>query len=119
MAVELNLRLHASTPSNHWWSSTFLLSVPPQFLYQAPPGAQQLTLPDFKNVPHFGHVTVFVIVGVTVVVLSNVGIGVRAISSRSGIGRRVTYWLAGTDAHTVCEIDPVEPANMKSFLAVE
>ena len=32
-----------------------MLPTPPQFLYQAPPGAQQLTRPDFLNVPHFVH----------------------------------------------------------------
>ena len=119
MAVELNLRLHASTPSNHLWLLTFLLSVPPQFLYQAPPGAQQLTLPDFKNVPHVGHATVLAIVEVIVGVPTDVGIGVRAISSRSGI---VTYWrVASVEAavHAVCAIDPDEPGNINSLLAIE
>ena len=35
--------------------STFTLPAPPQVLYQAPPGAQQLTRPDFLNKPHLGH----------------------------------------------------------------
>ena len=52
----LNLRLQAPAPSDQLWR-TLLLSVTPQFLYQAPPGAQQLTRPDFLNVPHFGHRT--------------------------------------------------------------
>ena len=52
--LNLNLHLQASAPSNHM-CSMFLLPGPPQFLYQAPPGAQQLGLPDFSNVPHFGH----------------------------------------------------------------
>ena len=75
-----DLRLQASTPSNHMWF-TFLFAAPPQFLYQAPPGAQQLTRPDFANVPHFGHVIAPRIVEL---------MGVRTISSRSGNGRRVT-----------------------------
>ena len=29
--------------------------MPPQFSYQAPPGAQQLSLPDFLKVPHLRH----------------------------------------------------------------
>ena len=82
----LNLLLQAATPSNHLWS-TFLLRAPPQFLNQAPPGAQQLYLPDFSNVPHLGHVIVLVTVEVTAgSVLTDVAIGVLTISSRSGNG---------------------------------
>ena len=113
----MRLRLQASTPSNHLYS-VFLLPAPPQFLYQAPPGAQQLALPDFSNVPHLGHVTVLLIVKVAV----NMVIAVRAISSRSGIGRRVTHGrVVGVTAaaHTACEIDPGEPINMSSLLAFE
>jgi len=47
--------LQASTPSSQLWRM-FSLPVLPQFLNQAPPGAQQLTRPDFLNVPHFGHI---------------------------------------------------------------
>jgi len=54
------------------------LPAPPQFLNQAPPGAQQLTLPDFLDVPHFGHFIVLAIVEVMA--------GVLIMSSRSGIG---------------------------------
>ena len=54
-ALPSNLRSHAFMPSAQLWS-TFSLIELPQFLNQAPPGAQQLTLPDFLNVPHFGHV---------------------------------------------------------------
>ena len=86
--VALHLRLQACAPSDHLWSA-FLL--PPQFLYQAPPGAQQLTLPDFLNVLHFGHVTSLLEVMASVLVLTGVVIGARTISSRSGIGRRDTY----------------------------
>ena len=88
MPSTLNLRLQASTPSDHLCSA-FLLLAPPQFSYQTPPGAQQLALPDFKNVPHFEHVIVLAIVEVGVEVLPDVVIGVRTISSRSGIGRSV------------------------------
>ena len=69
-----NLRLQASTPSDHLWP-TFLLPALPQFLNQVPPGAQQLTLPDFLNVPHLGHAIVLAIVP-------------RTISSRTGIHSR-------------------------------
>ena len=59
------------------------MPAPPQFLNQAPPGAQQLTLPDFLNVPHFGHVIVLAIVEVMagVLVLTGVAIDGRAFSS--------------------------------------
>ena len=113
----LNLRLQAFTPSDHMWS-TFLLKTPPQFLNQAPPGAQQLALPDFWNVPHFEHLKVLAIV--------EVKDGVLAMSSRSVIGRRDTYWRApcvvagvGTDVHTVSDTDPDESSNMSSLLALD
>ena len=70
----------------------FLLPRPPQFLNQAPPGAQQLTLPDFRNVPHLGHVIVLAIVEVAYGVLTDMAIGVLAMSSRSGIDPRGAYW---------------------------
>ena len=46
--------LQTSMPSFHVWSK-FVLPVPPQFLNQEPPRAQQLALPDFWMMPHFGH----------------------------------------------------------------
>merc|ERR1712151_995856 len=98
--------LQASTPSNHLWS-TFLLPAPPQFLNQAPPGAQQLTRPDFLKVPHFVHVMVLAIVEA----MAGVLIGVRTISSRPGIER--------VDVHTVRDIDPDEPSNISVLLACE
>ena len=54
--------MHACKPSNHVCSTSPPLL--PQFLYQAPPGAQQLTLPDFLMVPHFEHMepSVFTVV---------------------------------------------------------
>ena len=112
MPQALNLRLQASVPSNHV-CPTFLLPTPPQRLNQAPPGAQQLTLPDFLNVPHLGHVIVSAIDEGIIV------IGVRTISSRSGNGRRVTMAGVGAGTHVVREIDPNEPANMPSWRAVE
>ena len=48
--------LQASTPSNQLYCIS-PSPTPPQFLYQAPPGAQQLRRPDFLNVPQFGHAT--------------------------------------------------------------
>ena len=80
MLLVLDLRLHAFAPSDHLWS-TFLLPNPPQLLNQAPPGAQQLALPDFRNVPHLGHVIVRPIIAG---VLTDVLIGILAMSSRSG-----------------------------------
>ena len=125
MTLALNLRLHVTTPSNHLWS-TFLLWAPPQFLNQAPSGAQQLLLLDFSNVPHLGHVIVLVIVDVTAGVLTDVVIDVLTISSRSDNGRRDTYWCVGsvvTDVgagvHTICDIDPDVPSNMRVFGALE
>ena len=49
-----NLRLQAATPSDHLWA-IFLLPTAPQLLNQAPPGAQQLNLPDFFLITHLGH----------------------------------------------------------------
>ena len=66
------------------------MAPPPQSLYQAPPGAQQLSLPDFLNLPHFRHVTALPVVMNIVLALAGVVIDARIISSRSGIGRRDT-----------------------------
>ena len=83
MTLALDLRLQAPTPSNHLWPAFLLLALP-QFLYQAPPGAQQLTLPDVLNVPHFEHVVSMLMT--SVLVLIGVVNDARTISSRSGIG---------------------------------
>ena len=95
---------------------------PPHFLNQAPPGAQQLTLPDLRNVPHLGHAVVRSIGGVGDSVL----IGFLTMSSRSGFGRRDTYGCVicvvdgtGADVHAVRAIDPGEPSNMSLLLAFE
>merc|ERR1712032_86042 len=71
--------LQASTPSDHLCLA-FLLPAPPQFLNQAPPGAQQLNRPDFLKLSHFGHV-------ISLLELMDVVIGALTISSRSDIGR--------------------------------
>ena len=55
--VTLDLRLQASTPSTQVCCTPFFLA-PPQLWYHAPPGAQQLTRPDFLNLPHFGHIAI-------------------------------------------------------------
>ena len=81
----LDLRSQAFRPSNHL-CSMFLLPGPPQFLYQAPPGAQQLTRPDFSNMPHFEHAIVLIVRG-----MDGVLIAVLVISFRSVIERRDTY----------------------------
>ena len=72
--------------------------------------------------PHFEHVNVLAVAEVMDGVLTDVVIGVRAMSSRSVIGRRDTYWRVGGvgfASHTVCEIDPGEPTNMSCMLAFE
>ena len=116
MQVASNIPLQASVPSTQLWS-TFLLSAPPQFLYQAPPGAQQLALPDFTNVPHFGHILVLAIVGEMTAVLAIMW----AISSRSGSGWRAASVVADTwvGVHTFRDIDPDDPSNVSSFVAFE
>ena len=86
MLLALHLRLQASTPSNH----LYLLPAPPHFLYQAPPGAQQLSLPDFSNVPHFGHV-ISLLEATTSILVLIVVIRAPTIGSRSGIDRFDTY----------------------------
>ena len=58
-------------------------------------------------------------------VLIDVVTAVRTISSRSGTGRRDTYWCLTSvvpeegDLHTVADIDPGEPKNMSVLLALE
>ena len=105
----LHLRLQTSAPSNQLWTA-FLLPESPQLWYQAPPGAQQLTRPDFLNVPQFGHI---LIVETTSGVVSELAISVLPIrhrgNQRSGDSRR----------HTVDDIDPEEPVNMLFLLAFE
>ena len=95
----------------------FLLPDPPQFLYQPPPGAQQLALPDFSNVPHFGHAIALLEVMTSVRVLTGAVIGAPAISSRSGSGRRDTFSRVVVKVHTCDDMDPNEPANMSFLLA--
>ena len=93
-----------------------LLPNPPQFLYQAPPGAQQLNLPDFANVPHFEHVIGPAIVDVAAGVLGDLVIGSRDTSCLfSGRDRSETVSVG----HTVCDIDPSEPVNMAYLSAFE
>ena len=110
MQIAWNLRLQAFAPSNHLYL-TFLLTASPQSLYQAPPGAQQLDLPDFANVPHFAHAFGRAIVDEMLAVLTRR----RAISSRSGT---VAANAVGS-VHSVGDIDPVEPSNMRVFTASE
>ena len=120
-----------------------MLPALPQCLNQAPPRAQQLTRPDFANVPHFGQIRALVIVAVEDEGLTDVAIGVRAImSSRSEIGRRVSWRCVAcveagveacveagvepcvavcveADVHTADAIDPDVPANINFLLASE
>ena len=117
--IVLNLHLQASTPSNHLWSA-FLLPAPPHFLNQAPPGARQLALPDFSNVPHFGHASILAIVKARAGVLTDVVIDVLDMSSRSGNGRRdKCYFGMWGDGHLFRDIDPWEPSNIEVLVAFD
>ena len=51
---KLTTSLQVCTPSTHV-CSVLKLPLVPQFLNQAPPGAQQLSLPDFLMTAHLGH----------------------------------------------------------------
>ena len=51
---KLTTPLQACTPSTHV-CSVLELPLVPQFLNQAPPGAQQLSSPDFFMTAHLGH----------------------------------------------------------------
>ena len=66
--------LQACTPSTHVCSN-FKSPALPQFLNQAPPGAQQLRFPDFLTVPHLKHMGP---VGVTAVVVA-AGVNMQAL----------------------------------------
>ena len=60
----LTTSLQACTPSTHV-CSVLELPLVPQFPNQAPPGAQQLSLPDFLMEAHLGHMGA-ILVSVTV-----------------------------------------------------
>ena len=62
----------------------------PHLLNQAPPPAQQLSLPDFFSVPHLGHVLEGVVVAVTVVVVTVVVVAVVAVVLAEGLS--VNAW---------------------------
>ena len=97
-----------------------MLPLPPQLLYQAPPEAQQLTLPDFLKVSHFEHIFLLEGALASALVLTGVEIGARtSFSSRSLDGRRVTYWRTIPEVHTFRDIDPRDAVNMAFLLAVE
>ena len=80
--------------------------------------------------PHLGHVIFLAIVEVMAGVLTGAAIGVLTISSRSGSGK----WCpdgyrhrpvgsvvtdVGAGVHTVRDINPGVPANLKAFVASE
>ena len=76
--------------------------------------------------PHFGHVIVLAVVDGMNNVLAEMVTDFLAMSSRSGIGRRDTYWrvdclVAGvaTEVHTVPDIDPDDPMNISLWLAFD
>ena len=70
--------------------SMFAVRVRPHFVNQAPPGAQQLSRPDFFKVPHLGHMVVDEMSGARffVVAVVPVIIGVA-------IEMGVSSWLVG------------------------
>ena len=122
MALDSDSHLQASSPSNQLCSA-FLLPEPPQVLYQAPPGAQQLSLPDFLNVPQFGHIFLLLEAVASAFVLAGVVIGARNILSTRSVNdlwvTYFTYLLLAVVVHTICDIDPGESLNMPFLLAVE
>ena len=76
--------------------------------------------------PHSPHAIVLAVIEGMDRILTDVVIGVLTMSSRSIIGRRDIYWRvdrvvarAGTEMHTVRDIDPDEPPNIKLLLACE
>ena len=74
---------------------------------QAPPGAQQLTRPDFTNVPQFGHTTI------PIGIVSDVITGILDTSNRAG------HCRGDDERHTVDDIDPDELENMSRLVAFE
>ena len=100
----LHLHLQASTPSSQL-CPTLLLPAPPQFLYQAPPGAQQLARPDFVNVPQFAQL---LLAEVMPELVSALMIGVLAFP-------HCANHLPCDDAlQTVRDIDPEQSLNMST-----
>ena len=59
----MRVPLQARMPSAHVYLA---FELPPHFLYQAPPGAQQLDIFDFLMVPHLGQVIPFVVAATNV-----------------------------------------------------
>ena len=83
--------LQASTPSIQVYSNLLLAVELPHFGYQAPPGAQQLTRPDFVNLPHFEHA---LFAGVTLVMVF------------LATGHRASHRCSEDPSQVVVEIDP-------------
>ena len=109
-----NLRVQAFTPSDHLWSA-FPSPKPPQPLNQAPPGAQQLALPDFLKVPHFEQAMTLPLPEVMSRVLTDMVVGVLAMRTRSGICPDTSF----LGVHACRGIDPDDPPNMSFLLAFE
>ena len=110
-----------------------MFAATPQFLYHAPPGAQQLTRPDFTNVPHSGHAIDDVIIDVATVdvaveVLVDTPVGLLAgpvvgemveAVARVVIDVVYTAFITLFSKHNDFDIDPDEPTNISVFRAVE
>ena len=112
--LTLGLPLQASTPSSQLCSN-LLLPPPPQLLYQAPPGAQQLARPDFWNVPQIGHVVLF---EATPGEASDVAFGAFGACHRAS-PRSGDDISSDDKSHTTLGIDPYESSNIRSWVAVE
>ena len=105
------LPVHACKPSNHVCSTPPLL---PQRLCQAPPGAQQLRLPDFLLIiPHFKHVRPIVVTAVA----GASGVGIEVLSQRSKeIDRPVSFGMQGSIFHQA-RAYRCRPASLQSMCA--
>jgi len=61
VVMACGIRLQAWMPCDHVWSKFESLGFP-QLLNQAPPRAQQLSLPEFLTIPHLAHTGPFAVV---------------------------------------------------------
>ena len=62
---------------------------------QAPPGAQQLSLPDFFFLPHLGHAGTIVVIGAAVPGIVMVALAVLVILVRVGVSVHIWALVNG------------------------
>ena len=116
-----SLPLQACRPSIHV-CSTFALPPLPHILNQVPPGAQQLTLPDFAKVPHWGHVIGDITTDAATVDEVDVVYTACIALFKLVMGVDDKLLIAVDDVvpvHSVRGIDPGEYTNILFFHAVE